>query len=143
MNAELPFQISMEDAPPAEDVQAVHKGLEAYNQRIAPSSAYQPLTIMLRRPDGTVAGGLLGGSYWGWLHVDILWLDEAARGQGLGTRLLTLAEDEGRRRGCQQIYLDTMSFQALPFYLKHGYEVWGELPDFPVGHARHFLKKRL
>jgi hypothetical protein len=36
-----------------------------------------------------------------------------------------------------------MSFQALPFYQKLGYEKWGELNDFPIGHTRHFLKKRL
>ena len=143
MNAEIPFTFALEDSPPAEDVRAVHSGLEAYNQQHAPTSAYAPLTVMLRNPDGTVAGGLLGGIYWGWLHVDILWLHERARGSGLGTRMLQLAEDEARRRGCHHVSLDTMSFQALPFYLKQGYTVWGTLEDFPVGHSRVFLKKAL
>jgi GNAT superfamily N-acetyltransferase len=142
MSADEQFRMALEDAPP-EDVRAVHDGLEVYNQHFAPPSNYKPLTVMLRGTDGAVAGALLGGTYWGWLHVDILWLHERARRQGLGARMLALAEGEARRRGCQHVFLDTMSFQALPFYLKQGYAVWGKLDDFPVGHARHFLKKAL
>ena len=47
------------------------------------------------------------------------------------------------RRGCHRASLDTTSFQALPFYLKHGYAIWGQLDDFPIGHSRYFLKKAL
>jgi hypothetical protein len=39
--------------------------------------------------------------------------------------------------------LDTMSFQALDFYLKLGYTVFGRLDDLPEGHSRIFLKKAL
>ena len=143
MNSETPYQLALEAAPPPEDVQAVHSGLDAHNQRHAPTGPYQKLTVMLRDADGSVAGGLLGGTYWGWLHVDILWVHERARGQGLGQRMLALAEAEARQRGCHHVSLDTMSFQALPFYLKQGYSVWGELDDFPIGHKRHFLQKAL
>lgn len=34
------------------------------------------------------------------------------------------------------------SFQALPFYQKQGYSVFGELPDMPPGHVSYFLKKQ-
>jgi GNAT superfamily N-acetyltransferase len=143
MSIEIPYQLTLETAPTPEDVQVVHSGLDAHNQRHAPTGPYMKLTVMLRDADGTVAGGLLGGTYWGWLHVDILWVHEQARGQGLGQRMLALAEEEGRRRQCHHIFVDTMSFQALPFYLKQGYSVWGELNDFPTGHKRHFLQKAL
>ena len=88
-------------------------------------------------------GGLLGGTYWGWLHVDILWLDDSLRRQGYGSKLLAKAEDEGRRRGCQNAHLDTMSFQALEFYEKNGYTVWGTLEGIPEGHDRIYLRKAL
>ncbi len=143
MTTEVPFRIALEENPSPDDVLAVQLGLEAYNRLHAPPANLTPLTFLLRHADGRLAGGLLAGTFRGWLHIDILWLDESARGQGLGTRILRLAEDEARRRGCHHVFLDTMSFQALPFYLKHGYTVWGELEDFPVGHTRHFLKKSL
>jgi hypothetical protein len=39
--------------------------------------------------------------------------------------------------------LDTFSFQAPDFYKQHGYQVFGELQDFPSGHQRYYLKKQL
>jgi hypothetical protein len=46
-------------------------------------------------------------------------------------------------QGGRHVFLDTFSFQAPGFYLKHGYEVFGELPGFPAGHTRFYLKKAL
>jgi hypothetical protein len=40
------------------------------------------------------------------------------------------------------LWLDTFSFQARPFYEKLGYEVFGQLEDYPRGHSRYFLQKR-
>jgi len=57
--------------------------------------------------------------------------------------LLRATEDEGRRLGSHSAYLDTFSFQARPFYERHGYEVFGTLEDFPVGQQRYFLRKAL
>ncbi len=38
--------------------------------------------------------------------------------------------------------VDTMSFQALPFYQKNGYQLQMTLDNFPeTGSARHYLSK--
>jgi GNAT superfamily N-acetyltransferase len=66
---------------------------------------------------------LLGGTYWGWLYVSILWIDEKYRKNGIGSKLLKDAETEALRRGCEYAHLDTMSFQALGFYKKKKYRV--------------------
>jgi hypothetical protein len=39
--------------------------------------------------------------------------------------------------------LDTFSFQALGFYEKLGYRIFGELGDVAGGHKWYFLKKDL
>lgn len=137
------FTPMLEDRPRVEDIAAVRAGLDAYNGRYAPDGGYEPIVIIVRAADGSVAGGLLGGTYWGWLHVDVLWLADEARGQGLGTRMVTMAEQEALRRGCGRAHLDTMDFQALPFYERLGYTVWGVLEDLPPGHQRIYLKKDL
>ena len=59
-----------------------------------------------------------------------------------GTRLLGTMEQYARSQGITNYHLETTSFQALPFYQKQGYAVFGELPDMPPGHITYFLKKR-
>lgn len=135
--------ITIEKEPAEQDILAIREGLHAFNRLHAPDDAHQELVLLLRDPDGTLAGGLLGDTYWGWLYVGILWLEEKFRRQGHGTRLLAAAEEEARRRGCHHAHLDTMSFQSLPFYEKRGYRVWGALQDLPSGHSRIFLSKKL
>ena len=85
-------------------------------------------------------GGLWGETYWGWLYVDVLAIHEKARNQGWGTRLMAMAEEEALRRGCHHAHLDTFDFQALPFYQKLGYTVFGTLDQFPGEHKRYFQK---
>ena len=72
-----------------------------------------------------------------------LWIDEPVRGQDWGTRLMDQAEAYARERGCHSVTLDTHSFQARPFYEGRGYEVFGTLDDYPKGHKKFFLRKKL
>ncbi len=138
-----PYSITITDNPDPNDVQIIENGLTAFNLQHAPPENYQRLVVVLRAADNHVVGGILGNTWWGWLRIDELWIDEAVRGQDWGTRLMQAAEQEAIRRGCHHSFLDTMSFQALPFYLKLGYIVFGQLDDLPVGHSRYFLQKTL
>ena len=117
--------------------------LREYNDsQVGPSGA-KGLALFARRADGEIVGGLQGMTYWSWLHVYTLVVAEAYRKQGLGSLILAEAEAEAARRGCIGVYLETMSFQALPFYRKHGYEVFGQLEECPPGHMCYFLQKKL
>ena len=48
-----------------------------------------------------------------------------------------------RVNGTVLLRVTTFSFQGPAFYRRHGYEVFGELPEFPADHKRYFLKKQL
>jgi GNAT superfamily N-acetyltransferase len=139
----VPYSISIYDQPGPHDVCIIEAGLTAFNLLHAPPENYQPLLVVVRAADNRVVGGAVGNTWWGWLRIDALWVDEAVRYQGLGTRLMRAAEEEALRRECHHVFLDTLSFQALPFYLQLGYEVFGQLDDLPVGHSRYFLQKSL
>ena len=79
---------------------------------------------------GRRLGGSQGANGWtafGWLHTDVLWLAENLRRKGLGREVLKAIEAEAQRRGCKFAKLETFSFQALEFYKKNGYTVFGEL----------------
>lgn len=137
------YSIELETSPNVDDVHAIYDGLSAYNRLHAPNDNYQPLVLALRDPDGKVIGGLVGETYWSWLHVDALWLEESVRGLSFGTKLLNMAEQEAIRRGCRHSQLETHDFQALGFYQKQGYILFAQLDDFPPEHIKYFLKKEL
>jgi N-acylglucosamine-6-phosphate 2-epimerase len=127
----------------------IRNGLKAYNDAESPyfAAARQPetgaapLEIYVTDAAGTLVGGLLAYTVWGWLYIDILWLAEAARGHAVGTRLRALAEAEARRRGCTHAHLRTFSFQARGFYEKCGYRVIGALEGYPPGGTFYWLRK--
>ena len=121
----------------------IGQGIRNYNEQRAGDDKYQPLCFVLHAPDQVIVGGVIGATFWDWFHIDLLWVKDELRGRGYGHRLLTLAEDEARQRGARNVYLDTFSFQAPDFYKGHGYQVFGELLDFPPGHKRYFLVKQL
>jgi ribosomal protein S18 acetylase RimI-like enzyme len=118
-------------------------GITDYNTQQAGDDEGKNLCFVLRSPDQEIAGGVIGATYWNWLYINLMWIKEEFRGRGFGHQLLTLAEQEARQRGAEYAYLDTFSFQAPGFYKKHGYEVFGELNNFPPGHQRYFLRKQL
>jgi GNAT superfamily N-acetyltransferase len=121
---------------------AVLKGLRVYNERLIGKIDHKPLSITLREKKDIV-GGIVGDTHLGWLFVQYFWIDEKFRGKGFGSRLLGAAEDEARKRGVKNVYLDTFSFQAQPFYEKLGYREFGRLNDYPLGHSRTWLSKAL
>ena len=121
---------------------AVQSGLHAFNKQAVGRIDHKPLAITLREKRD-IAGGLIGDTHLGWLFVQFFWIDENYRGKGFGTRLIGMAEDEARRRGVKNVYLDTFSFQAPGFYEKLGYREFGRLNEYPPGHHRSWLTKAL
>lgn len=117
--------------------------LRGYNRSRAGDPRWEALTLAAHGADGTLVGGLVGEFGWRWLHVDLLWVAESQRGQGLGSRLLARAEQEARVRDCVGIYLDSFDFQAPDFYRRRGYEVFGVLDDYPPGSRQTYFRKRL
>jgi GNAT superfamily N-acetyltransferase len=88
-----------------------------------------------------VLGGLLGEIKWRWLYVSKLWLADELRGQQLGTKLMERAEEYAWRNGCLGSHLSTFEYQALAFYEKLGYEVFGVLDGYPPGYKQYYLRK--
>ena len=116
---------------------ALIDGLVAYNERSGPPENWRFVGFYALDDDGRLAGGLQGAFEWDWLHVMHLWVREPRR--GLGRRLIEAAETLARKEGKRGVFLDTMEFQARPFYEKLGFSVFGMIDD--AGGPRCFMAK--
>lgn len=135
--------ISLELEPAEADIKALGHGLHEHALPTTQTRGFKPIAVFARKNDGQLVGGIQALVNWNWLHICLAWLDEDYRRQGLGSELLTRIEQAGIEQGCSQAHLDTFSYQARPFYEKHGYELFGQLDDYPTGHSRYFMRKNL
>ncbi|CAM3432986.1 GNAT family N-acetyltransferase [Shewanella pealeana] len=105
----------------------------------------KPLAVVAHddnNTSGKLIGGVAGRTIYDNFLINVLWVDEAARGSGLGRQLMQLAEIEAKSRGCTMAQVDTLSFQAPAFYQKLGFEIIGTVPSTDKSPARYFLLKK-
>ena len=136
------FQIEVEPAPG--DIRFLEDRLYDYNVEQTDLDDGKWLSIFVRDEKGEIVAGLHGWTWCGACRVQTLWVHKDLRHQGYGRRLLAAAEQEARTRGCEQILLDTFSFQAPLFYQQMGYEVINVVEGFPrLPHSEYNLRKAL
>ncbi len=102
----------------------------------------EPLSVIVRDDNGNIIGGVSGRTIYNQFLIEVLWVADSFRGQGLGRDLMALAEDKAKLRGCLAAQVDTLSFQAPDFYQKLGFEVVGKVDGVPDSPERYFLLKR-
>ncbi|HEY0601262.1 MAG TPA: GNAT family N-acetyltransferase [Herpetosiphonaceae bacterium] len=142
-----PYHLTHTDVAVDADRAFLTTQLKQFNNQRSPQHLYirthppQPLDLFLRDDAGQIVGGLVAETYWTWLSIEDLWLREDLRAHGFGRKLLDLAERAARERGCAHAHLTTFSFQARGFYEKAGYQVVGQLTDYPPGETYFWLRK--
>ena len=136
------LEIKVEPTP--DDIRFLVDRLYEYNVEQTGVDDGKWLSIFVRDDKGEIVAGLHGWTWCGACKVLTLWVREDLRHQGYGKRLMGAAEQEARARGCEQILLDTFSFQAPLFYQKLGYEVIGVVDGFPrQPHSESHMRKAL
>ena len=129
------------------DDEFIEDKLVEYNLSMEPATQgklFESISRKIVDEEGNIIAGCLAIMYcWNVVAIDIIWVDEQYRGQGLGSILLGEVEREAMEKGCHLVHLDTYDFQAKGFYEKNGYSVFGILEDCPKGHIRYYLKKTL
>ena len=137
-------KIVLTDAPDDADIKVIQEGLRAYNTEKAGYDDYKPLAVFVTdSATGKIVGGLYGGSYMGQLRIDRFFLPADHRRDRIGSRVLAMAEEEGRKRGCSRVSLNTLEIQAPGFYLKQGYTMAAKLECDPPGITRYVMTKKL
>lgn len=125
--------------------QIIKNGLTDFNRSsFKPDLEIEELAVVIRAVDSkTIVGGLWAHTSWEWLTIELIFVPESLRGQGIASNLIAMAEEEAVRRGCHSAWLDTLNANALSLYERLGYKRFGELKDFPKGGSRTFLQKKL
>ena len=142
-HGKAPNIIVAEELDPA-DVAVITDGLRAYYVNQAGHYDSRPLAVFVRDPQtGKVVGGLHGRSEFGLVYVAWFFLPEHLRRVRIGSRVLAMAEEEGRRRGCTRIALTTLSIEAPGFYKKQGYDIVATIDCEPPGLTRYYMMKNL
>ena len=128
------------------EVEFIDDRLGEFNLSQVPAT-HEPTLILknyvIKDKEKIIAGIKACVYHWGILYVELLFVSETHRFEGLGSTLLQKVEQEAQEMGASLAHLDTFDFQALDFYLNHGYEVFGVLEDCPKSHKRYYLKKSL
>ncbi|WP_028543285.1 GNAT family N-acetyltransferase [Paenibacillus taiwanensis] len=139
----MDFHIKRESS--STDKQYVRNGLISFNARHFPEhlkGRNEEVNLFVKNENGQVHGGIVGEICFNWLEVHYLYVDEALRKQGYGSKLIAEVEQIARDNKCDFIKLDTLSFQALDFYKRHGFEVYGSIENAGT-YTHYYLKKDL
>ncbi len=137
------LRLSLTDEPDPAFRTFLIDGISTHHAGFLGEGGSRPLVLRLEDAHGAPQAGLWGRSFFAWMFIELLFVGVPWRGQGLGGLLLGAAETQARARGCTGAWLDVMNPSALAFYLRHGFESFGELPGYPNGTRRVFLRKTL
>ncbi|WP_449621757.1 GNAT family N-acetyltransferase [Robertmurraya sp. Marseille-Q9965] len=124
----------------------IHNELYRFNLEHFPEDLrgrYEQVNLYIKGENDEIRGGILGEICWNWLEIHTFMIDEDIRKDGHGTKLLNEIEKIARERNCDFIKVDTLSFQALGFYEKNGYQVYGSIDNVGRDFTHYYLKKDL
>jgi len=106
-------------------------------------SERKAIAVKLADENGAIIAGAAGRTFGDWLMINTLWVSEVLRGQQVGSKLLQKIEMAAQARGCNKALLDTLNFQAMPFYKKHGYQVQWTQENYPKTGCKYYMVKQL
>src|SRR5215831_20101589 len=97
------LELTIDAAPTPDEVQYLEDRLYEFNSAATGITDGEWLAVFARNGGGRIVGGICGNTWGGTFEIRQFWVEEARRGEGLGTKLFLTAEQEARRRGCCQI----------------------------------------
>ena len=137
------MKISIIDQPEKTLTDFLDAKIAEFNWQNWEVSERLPLAVTVENDNEEVIAGASGRTFGNWLQLSTLWVSESLRGQGVGLTLLTKIEQAAKARGCIMCVLDTLNFQAMPFYKKYGYEIQWTQQNYPKTGCKYYMTKNL
>lgn len=129
----------------SEKIRAYNNEQSLHHRESRQQGAVLPLQLIVTDQQQQWIGGITAEVYWGgWVEIHKFWFSEEYRGKGMGKKLLAQAEWVAKDMGgATKALLTTYEFQARTFYEAHGYQVVGEIKDYPPGSSYYTMVKVL
>lgn len=144
------------ESPDQPEVIALIEALDAYQMPLYPAESHHGIDInalasantafaVARSSDGkaVACGALVVYATHG--ELKRMFTQPASRGQGLAGRILSVLEDEARRRSCARVMLETgyLQHEAISFYERNGYQRRGPFGEYQDDPNSVFMEKLL
>lgn len=130
-------------APDSNDTKFLENKIDEFNNVHWDVKDKIPLVATIKDESSQIIAGASSKTFGNWLLIDVLWVSETLRGQDIGSKILKQMESEAVKRDCTHALLDTLNFQARPFYEKHGYKVQWTQENYPTHGCKYFMVKEL
>lgn len=136
------INISVSNNISAEEDRVLREGIVSFN---AQYTGDKPacFSVYAKNQHNEVIGGARVFAHKSSVFLDVLWVKNDYRHQGIGTQIVSAVEQESIKRKIPCVTLDTFDFQAENFYRKLGYQHIGTIANYLEGHDRIFLRKEL
>lgn len=133
------FDYVVDNSPSPSDDKIIRDGIVNFNSQIIHDKATH-FSVFVKE-NARIIGGALIWEHSDALYIDVIWCDENYRKKGIGSKILTMIDDEAANKDLSKIFVDTYAFQAQDFYKKHGFYCIGTIPQYLLGHDRMFMRK--
>lgn len=133
------IKYTVDDNPKLDDDAVVRNGIVNFNKSVINEKASH--FSVFAKFNERIIGGALIWEHSDALYIDVLWCDDDFRHQGVGTKIMSLIEDEANKKSIKKLFVETYGFQAKDFYKKQGFSVIGVIPQYILGHDKIFLRK--
>ena len=137
------MNIEVLEQPDNDLIDFLDKKIKEMNWQNWEVSERLPLAVQIKDDEGVVIAGAAARTFGDWLLLDTLWVSENLRGQDVGSKILAKIEDAGKARGCKKCFLETLHFQAKPFYERKGYQIEWVQENYPRTGCQYFMVKQL
>ena len=124
-------------------LELVEEGLSAYDEGFITCKMDGAIQIGIEEDGKIVAGLDACVTAFRILYVSTMFVEEAYRRKGYGTRLIREMENRARAMGVNTIRLDTFSWQGKEFYEALDYKIVGSYVNSDDGYAEYFFLKRI
>lgn len=136
-------QLETTSTPGEDDLIVLDDGLGEFNKASADLGSVVPLVVFAKDDVGKIHGGVIARTWGECCEIQVLWVDQDQRDQGIGTRLMSAAETEAISRGCRTVFLETFSFQAPDFYSRRGFQETHSIGGLPDGIRKIYMQKSI